>query len=65
MRRDFSGVVLLQMGNKHKVVEKVGSREGFYKTGEIITCSYADRNDSGENEQLKMEKWAIWLERCP
>ena len=44
--REPSGDVLLQMGSNQKLAE-VGSKEGFYKTGEIITGLKVDENDSG------------------
>lgn len=53
--REPSGDVLLQMGSNQKVTE-MGSKEGFYKTGEIITGLKVDGDDSGEHEQLKMEE---------
>ena len=43
------------MESKSKVAE-VGSKEGFYKMGETVTCLHADENDSGEHEQLQMEE---------
>lgn len=42
--------------NGEQIVAEVGSEEGFYKTGEIITGLHADGNDSGEHAQLKMEE---------
>lgn len=40
----------LAKGEQTKSCRRSGSREGFYKMGEIIPCSYADGKDSGENE---------------
>ena len=47
--REPSGDVLLQMGSNQKLAE-VGSKEGFYKTGEIITGLKVDEDDSDDEE---------------